>query len=204
MYILSNYLNENLREIPTTLTEMTSHNNIKYQYRIEFEYLKKNIDNFLDDIDDERFLVLPGIRGVGKTTLLYQVYDYLLNKRKVPYDQILYVSCDDLNDIAKCSIRELTEIYLKNLHDTNIRMLKKKIFLLIDESQYDKNWALSGKIIYDRTINIFMIFTGSSALHLESNPDAARRSYSYEIRPVSYQQHIKLKYNIPPKTFALL
>jgi predicted AAA+ superfamily ATPase len=204
MYILSNYLNENLMEIPTTLTEMTSHNNIKYQYRIEFEYLKKNIDNFLDDIDDERFLVLPGIRGVGKTTLLYQVYDYLLNKRKVPYDQILYVSCDDLNDMAKCSIRELTEIYLKNLHDTNIRMLKKKIFLLIDESQYDKNWALSGKIIYDRTINIFMIFTGSSALHLESNPDAARRSYSYEIRPVSYQQHIKLKYNIPPKTFALL
>jgi predicted AAA+ superfamily ATPase len=204
MYILSNYLNENLREIPTTLTEMTSHNNIKYQYRIEFEYLKKNIDNFLDDIDDERFLVLSGIRRVGKTTLLYQVYDYLLNKRKVPYDQILYVSCDDLNDIAKCSIRELTEIYLKNLHDTNIRMLKKKIFLLIDESQYDKNWALSGKIIYDRTINIFMIFTGSSALDLESNPDAARRSYSYEIRPVSYQQHIKLKYNIPPKTFALL
>ena len=204
MYILSNYLNENLMEIPTTLTEMTSHNNIKYQYRIEFEYLKKNIDNFLDDIDDERFLVLPGIRGVGKTTLLYQVYDYLLNKRKVPYDQILYVSCDDLNDMAKCSIRELTEIYLKNLHDTNIRMLKKKIFLLIDESQYDKNWVLSGKIIYDRTINIFMIFTGSSALHLESNPDAARRSYSYEIRPVSYQQHIKLKYNIPPKTFALL
>jgi len=30
---------------------------------------------------------------------------------------------------------------------------------MIDESQYDKNWALAGKIIYDKSNNIFMIFT---------------------------------------------
>ena len=108
----------------------------------------------------------------------------------------MYISCDDVNDIVKCSLREITEIYLRNYHDNNIRLLDKKIFLLIDESQYDTNWALSGKIIYDRTKNIFMIFTGSSALHLEYNADAARRSFTHEIRPIDYLQHLRLKYNI--------
>lgn len=194
--ILSNYINENIYEIPTILNEKISQDNKKYQYRKEFHYLKVHINNFLNNVEDERFLVLPGIRGVGKTTLLFQVYEYILKEKAIPFNQVLYVSCDDLNDLTECSIRELTEIYLKNYHNTNIRMLDKKIFLLIDEAQYDKNWALSGKIIYDKNTNIFMIFSGSSALHLEYNANSARRSFTYEIRPVNFLHHVRLKYNI--------
>jgi len=194
--LLSNYVNESIMELPLKLDEKTSHNGIKYKCRPEFDDLKVHIDNFLEDVDDERFLVLPGIRGVGKSTLLFQVYDYILREKNFPYNQILYISCDDVNDLTNCSIREITENYLKNHHDTNIRMLDKKIFLLIDESQYDRNWALSGKIIYDRSSNIFMIFTGSSALHLEYNANAARRSYVYNIRPINFLEHIRLKYNL--------
>lgn len=194
--LLSNYVNENLIELPLKLNEKTSYEGIKYQYRHEFDDLKIHIDNFLENVDDERFIVLPGMRGVGKSTLLFQVYEYILKEKNFPYNQILYISCDDINDLTKCSIREITEIFLNNHHDTNIRMLDKKIFLLIDESQYDKDWALSGKIIYDRSSNIFMIFTGYSALHLQYNANAARRSYVYDIRPINFLEHIRLKYNL--------
>lgn len=44
--------------------------------------------------------------------------------------------------------------------------LNKPIFLLIDEVHVDKNWALTGKITYDNSNNIFMVFTGSSAIEL--------------------------------------
>jgi len=67
---------------------------------------------------------------------------------------------------------------------------------MIDESQYDKNWSLAGKIIYDKSNNIFMIFTGSSALNLEYNADAARRLNKIEILPLTYSHHLKLKYGI--------
>jgi len=194
--LLKNYINENITQMPLVYRNKITHNNEVYNHRLEFDYIKSYIDNFLNEIEDERFIVLPGIRGVGKSTLLFQAYEYLLKEKEVPYDQILYISCDDVNDIVKCSLREITEIYLRNYHDNNIRLLDKKIFLLIDESQYDTNWALSGKIIYDRTKNIFMIFTGSSALHLEYNADAARRSFTHEIRPIDYLQHLRLKYNI--------
>jgi len=194
--LLKNYINENLTQMPLAYRNKIGTNNERYNHRLEFEYIKCYIDNFLNDIEDERFIVLPGIRGVGKSTLLFQVYEYLLREKEVPYNQILYISCDDVNDITECSLREITELYIRNHHDNNIRLLDKKIFLLVDESQYDKNWALSGKIIYDRTKNIFMIFTGSSALHLEYNADAARRSFTHEIRPIDYLQHLRLKYNI--------
>ena len=90
--------------------------------------------------------MLPGIRGVGKTTLLYQAYYYLLNEKHILPDQIIYLSCDDLNNIV--------DIYLNNQFNTQLRLLDKEIFLLIDESQYDKNWSMSGKIIYDRSEKI--------------------------------------------------
>jgi len=194
--LIVNYINGNVFELPLVLDDYISYNDTKFKYRLEFYSLKVHVDNFLEDTPGERFLVLPGIRGVGKSTLLFQIYEYLLKEKKVPLNQILYVSCDDVNDFTDCHIRQIIEIFLRNYHDTSIRLLDKKIFLLIDESQYDNNWALSGKIIYDRTSNIFMIFSGSSALHLEYNADAARRSYSYEVRPVNFLQHIRLKYNL--------
>ncbi|WP_400253977.1 AAA family ATPase [Methanobrevibacter smithii] len=48
---------------------------------------------------------VAGIRGVGKTTLIYQAYYYLLNEKHILPDQIIYLSCDDLNNIVDCNIR---------------------------------------------------------------------------------------------------
>lgn len=41
-----------------------------------------------------------------------------------------------------------------------------------------------------------MIFTGSSALDLEYNPDASRRIDKERINPLNYSEHLRLKYNI--------
>lgn len=194
--LISNFINENINEIPNTLNLKLTSNNGKYSHRTEYYTIREYIDSFLEDKTNNRFIVLPGLRGVGKTTILYQIYEYLLKEKDIPLNQILYISCEDLESLIECSIRELTEIFLKNYHNTTLRLLDKKIFLLIDESQYDDNWALSGKIIFDRTENIFMIFTGSSALNLEYNADAARRLTKKEITPLTYSHHIKLKYGI--------
>lgn len=41
-----------------------------------------------------------------------------------------------------------------------------------------------------------MIFSGSSALDLEYNPDASRRIDKERINPLNYGEHLRLKYNI--------
>ena len=193
--IISDFIDEELTTLATSLNNYLTIDGKKLNTRAEYDIIQQDIDNFIEDNNSKRFIAMPGLRGVGKTTILYQMYDYLLNEKNIPYTQILYISCERFNNLVDCNIREIVDIYLKNYHDAKLRTLDKKIFLLIDESQYDKNWAISGKIIYDSTNNIFMIFTGSSALNLEYNADAARRLQKNYITPLNYGEHIKLKYN---------
>lgn len=79
-------------------------------------------------------MVLPGIRGVGKTTLLYETYNYLIRNKNISLSQILHISYDEIRHIAKTNIKEVIDIYLKNKHGTKLSLLKKKIFILVDES----------------------------------------------------------------------
>lgn len=193
---LSNYINKEIIAIPNQLNEQIYFNGNKFKPRDEFNQIKRYIDDFLNGNHLNRFLVLPGLRSVGKSTLLFQVYDYLLRQKQIAPNQILYFSCEDLNYLGNYNIKEVVDLYLKEQHEKELRTLNKHIFLLIDESQYDKNWALAGKIIYDKTRKVFMIFTGSSALNLESNADAARRMMKININPLTYNQHLELKYNL--------
>ena len=197
--LILNFINENSSIMPYVLKDKLVKNNEKLNHSFEFEDIKNSIDDFLDGNVLNRFIVLPGIRGVGKTTLLYQAYYYLLNEKHILPEQIIYISCDDLNNLVECNIREIVDIYLNNQFNTKLRLLDKELFLLIDESQYDKNWSMAGKIIYDRSEKIFMVFTGSSALNLEYNADAARRMFKRVITPLNYNEHLKLKYNYSNK-----
>ncbi|WP_458453389.1 ATP-binding protein, partial [Methanobrevibacter sp.] len=191
----SNFIKNELNDVPNSLNRDLYKDNVKFNSRDEIDDLKGYVDTFLQEDTSNKIMVLPGLRGVGKTTLILQVYEYLLKEKNVPPNNILYISFDDLNDFVECNIREMVEIYLKNMFNANLRTLDEKVFIFIDESQVDKNWAKTGKIIYDKSYSIFVIFTGSSALQLENNTDLARRMRKKIITPLNYAQHIKLKYN---------
>ncbi|MBE6493726.1 MAG: ATP-binding protein [Methanosphaera stadtmanae] len=194
--ILSNYINHQLNEVPSVLNRrLSSFKGIKYNQRDDFNILKKRIDDYLNKDSDERFFLLPGLRGVGKTTLLFQIYEYLLKQKDISPTDILYISCDDINATEETNLKEIIETYLENIHNTTPALLEKPIFLLADEVHYDTNWALNTKILYDKSPYIFMILTGSSSLHLDYNADAARRLKIHDILPLNYSTHLKLKYN---------
>lgn len=190
------YINNELKDIQNTINEELYWENKKLNSRTEIDEIKKYIDDFLSKRTPTRFIVLPGLRGVGKSIMIFQIYDYLIKEKNVSPDNILYLPCDDLYKTLNCDIKKTIEVYIKNQFNASLRLLQEKVFILIDESQYYKDWALTGKIIYDKTRNIFMIFTGSSAINLEYNADAARRLEKISIPPLNYTQHIKLKYNI--------
>ncbi|RAP51777.1 MAG: hypothetical protein BZ138_04360, partial [Methanosphaera sp. rholeuAM270] len=137
--LILNYLNEELEDIPNIIYDNLSINNQEYfNSRSELAIIKEEIDNYLNGYINGRFMVLPGIRGVGKTTLLYETYNYLTRNKNISPSQVLYISYDEISHIAQTNIKEVIDIYLKNKHDTKLSLLKKKIFILVDESQYDK------------------------------------------------------------------
>lgn len=193
--LLINFINKQISTIPANLNSQITRKNKKFKLREEYYEIKRNIDDFLEGEDNNRYIILPGLRGVGKTTIIYQIYEYLLKEKNIKQNQILYLSCDKLNEHFGFKILDVIECFLKEHHNCTLRSLDKEVFLFIDESQYDYNWALSGKIIYDESKKVFMIFTGSSALNLEYNADSARRLLKRNINPLSYSNYLKLKYN---------
>ncbi|WP_407432694.1 ATP-binding protein [Methanobrevibacter sp.] len=196
------FIASQINETQFLLNDSIYYKNQKFNPRSEFEEIKDYVNDFLQGDNLNRFITLPGLRGVGKSTILLEIYDYLINEKNILPENILYISCEQLNNIEKCDIYATIEDYVKNFHHSSLKTLNHEIFLLIDESHYDKNWSLAGKMIYDQSRKIFMIFTGSSALNLDYDAEASRRIINYNINPLNYTQHLNLKYGYYPIEFS--
>lgn len=188
------YIRNQILTMPMKVNHELSYKNKKFNRRSDYYNIIDYIDKFLEGESINRFLVLPGLRDVGKTTILFQVYEYLLKEKNINQQNILYFACDRLRRTGEADIFDVVNYYCETFHNSIIETLPQPVFILIDEAQYDKQWALNGKIIFDASKNIFMIFSGSSALKLSNNPDAARRLLNIPIYPLTYSQHLKLKY----------
>jgi len=188
---LSNYITLKQKELPDLIKKIQNFN-----YREDYYQIKKYLDDFLNEEESHRVIVMPGIRGVGKTTILLQLYDYLLNDEKIDNENILYISMDQIVGYFDTNLLKFIDTYLETVHNTTQVNLNKKLFIFVDECHFDKQWGLSGKIIYDNTKNIFLIFTGSSAIEMEINADIVRRISKQTIYPNNFKDYLELKHNI--------
>lgn len=167
--------------------------------------LKSYILKWVTNEFQEKIILLPGIRGVGKTTLLAQIYflhKYLDTKELHLWNNILnkvYITADNLflNNLTLNDFFMFYEQYI----GSSFENLKQKTLILLDEVHYDKKWGLFLKTLYDRTKshkNVFVIATGSSALLLQSTPDIARRSVIEKLYPLNFLEYLILKYQKYP------
>lgn len=192
---LMQYISVKQRIMPKIVDTKLFSNNKKLNHRIDYFRIKEYIDKFLNGDDLSRFIVMPGLRGVGKTTILLQLYEYLI-ENGVNNSDILYFDVSELKSFYDANILDVISNFIKNTHQTTMTELNKPIFILIDEVHVDKNWALTGKITYDNSNNIFMVFTGSSAIELQIHADAVRRMEKEPIFPCTFPEYLFLKQNI--------
>lgn len=157
----------------------------------------------------EKINLLSGIRGVGKTTLLAQLYyapKFISLTKSEDYKNIFSQDYQKIYlDVSRLSAEgiSLTEFFNYYQEVNNIRFvdLRKKLLVLLDEVHYDEKWGLFLKNIFDATKahkNILIIATGSSALKIKLNPDLSRRSLLEELYPLKFNEYLILKNNIYP------
>lgn len=153
-----------------------------------FVKLNKYLVDFIEHKSTARWIVLTGLRGAGKTTVLSQLY---YEKKRLDVRR-LYLSVDHIVQILGVGLNDVLDVY-EDLIDTAMERLDKPLFLFLDEVQYDEKWAITLKSLYDRTSNVFIFATGSSALFLNTNPDIARRAIFEKLFPLSFTEYIKIK-----------
>ncbi|MBU2576770.1 MAG: AAA family ATPase [Nanoarchaeota archaeon] len=206
--ILLKYTLAKLAEAPQLVKNHLEEGGRILKHRRAYLRIKKHVDDFLmgERLGNitKRLVVLPGLRGVGKTTLVFQIYDYLKNEKKIEQDRLLYFSADELKAYLGKKILDVADTFIQEVHKISPVHLDKEVFIFVDEAHFDHNWSETAKVFFDKSKKIFMIFTGSSALSLELNVDAARRTTKEIIFPMNFSEYLTLKYEnwFPPKDMA--
>ncbi|MEI6650186.1 MAG: AAA family ATPase [Candidatus Moraniibacteriota bacterium] len=162
--------------------------NKKRPTRDIFLQIQSHLDMFLAGNESYRWIALTGLRGAGKTTILYQLY--FANKNVDGY--FLTVSVDEITQTLGSSISEVIDIF-EEVIGRPIVHLDKPLFLFLDEVQYDEKWGATLKTIYDRAHNVFIFSTGSAAVLMNSNSDIARRALFEKIYPLSFSEFLKIR-----------
>ena len=188
--IIINYL-ENTIVTKSAIESRLTHpiTEIRYPTRTEYVLLQKYAKNFLTMGYEPRFISLAGLRGVGKTTLLWQTANYLYQY----YSKDIYFF--NVNTLKNLDIplHIALEEFQKNIIKKRFTELSEPIILLFDEVHDDENWSKTLKILYDEARTAFILCTGSSALLLNQTADLARRMRIEKIYPFKFIEFITAK-----------
>ncbi|MBI2337903.1 ATP-binding protein [Candidatus Daviesbacteria bacterium] len=143
--------------------------------------------------------MIIGGRRVGKSVLMYQLIDHLL-QNGTKQENILFIQGDNpilieyLKD--KNLLNVIFDIYQKYIIKNSFSELTDTVYIFIDEAQNISKWELEVKSIIDLKYKIKFIITGSSSRELRQgaqNP-LTGRIIVQTIPPFSFSDFIR--YNV--------
>lgn len=118
---------------------------------------RKCLDRLVDR-DSRRAVMLSGPRRVGKSTILLQIADALIEEHGRDPRAILYVSLDD-NLLKLAPLDDLIRIYRETMYPEG-----SHCFLLLDEVHYAFDWDQHIKTLVDHHPEYTILATGSASL----------------------------------------
>lgn len=147
---------------------------------------EKYLTQLFKNMRSKEIIILTGLRRVGKTTILKQAINKLLEDN-APED-ILFISLDSFN-LLEFSIHRLIEEYRK-IHK---KSTSDFFYLLLDEVSSRENFEQELKSIYDNE-NIKVICSSSIATLLrDKKANLTGRTRTIEIMPLDFQEFLQFK-----------
>lgn len=173
--------------------------NIVFPKRHIFPSLQQYISDFFQNGAEPRMLGLAGLRGVGKTTLMWQLAEFAFNHIS---KNIFHFNVNTLSNLGY-SLMDVLEALQVHSIQSRFNEYSEPIIFLFDEVHDDEKWAKSLKIIYDECRTAFVIATGSSALLLNQTADLATRMRIEKIHPFKFSEFVLAKSSLEQKTISI-
>lgn len=131
-------------------------------------------------------IVITGMRRVGKTTLIKQVYDSLNTANKIFLDLE--------NPVNQKYFEEVNYEAIRYKFQTLGMDLSQKAYIFLDEIQFVKNLPSVVKYLIDH-YQIKFFLTGSSSFYLKNlfSESLAGRKIIYELFPLDFEEFLLLK-----------
>ena len=152
----------------------------------------KYLDQLIEVKDLNLIKVITGVRRCGKSTLLLQYRDYLL-ENKIKESDILYMSFESAEWYEIKNYKDLYNYIKSKYHN-------RKVYLLLDEVQNVEDWEKAvNSLLVD--INCDIYITGSNAYLLSSELTTllAGRVYTINMYPFSFSEYLQINSNSQDK-----
>lgn len=150
-----------------------------------------------DYISLPHVISITGVRRAGKSTILKQLINFLIDERKINPANILFINLEhpyfsQYSDDVKY-LEKLFEDYLK------LASPKGKIYCFLDEIQFFANWPVFIKAHYEQQ-NVKFVITGSNSFLMshELLTLLSGRTLPVEVYPLSYAEFIRANTKIDP------
>ena len=154
------------------------------------KYIKRRVfKKIANHLSNKEISLIIGPRQVGKTVLLKQLQEYLIENKKVNSKLIYYFNLDIIQD------RKLFEDQTEFIEFIKQKSVKNKIYIFVDEAQKVKEAGLFFKGVYDSCLPVKLILTGSSNLEIRSkiHETLTGRKRVFHLLPFSFLEILNYK-----------
>ena len=150
-------------------------------------------------IGKEKILILNGARQAGKTTLLKQIKEKLIEKNQ--NSSVVYLLADDLENRSIFDSPASLELYLKQFH----KFSSQYLYLMIDEFQVIDQAGLFLKNLFDKHKDkMQLIVSGSSSLEIsKSNEFLTGRAIHFNISQINFREYFDFIFQTETKKIML-
>ena len=153
-------------------------------FKYPFPKKRKIFDLLCQSLEYKQIKELIGLRRTGKTTLLFQIINHLVEAGTDPF-HIWYFTFDE----EKTALSSLIEDFSRQ---TQIDHKNEKIVIILDEIQKLKGFQDQLKVYYDLYPNVQFIISGSISTFIrkKSQESLAGRVSTYTIHPLDFGEFL--------------
>lgn len=128
-------------------------------------FRRRDLYKLVESLETREIIGVVGARRVGKTTLMYQLIQHLLET--VDATRILFLKIDDpYLGVDGDKIRRIFDVYSFNVLREPLERLSERIYVLLDEVQSLPDWELYLKRWFDFGYEIKFIVSGSASTEI--------------------------------------
>jgi len=152
--------------------------------------LKRTLySSILEGMDRHWITIVTGLRRTGKTTLLKQMIDALIQSG-TKRENILFYSFDE----GTTDVRGVLTEFQKRI-GSRFHVSDEHFYIFLDEVQKCRPWSSQVKIFYDTYKNLKFVISGSASLFIrrESVESLAGRTQEYYLPRLSFREYLRFK-----------
>lgn len=116
-----------------------------------------------DKLAEKEITAIIGPRQVGKTTILHQLVDFLIQEKKIDPKRVLYFSFDYPRLEPRTSINDVLDTYATSVLRETFQELRAHVHVLLDEVCRVEGWSKLLKGWYDLKHPIKFVVSHSSS-----------------------------------------